>query len=81
MQTKEKTMKTKHKPRRFRRFAWANEAVSALEYAILVGIIAVAVGGALVLFGGKITQALTTIGATIGSTSTPAVPTAPAPTP
>ena len=30
----------KHKSRRFRRFLKANEAVSALEYAILVGVIA-----------------------------------------
>ena len=28
---------SKHKSRRFRRFVRANEAVSALEYAILVG--------------------------------------------
>ena len=37
---------SKHKSRRFRRFLKANEAVSALEYAILVGVIAVAVGAA-----------------------------------
>ena len=53
---------TKHKSRRFRRFLKANEAVSALEYAILVGVIAVAVTGALVTFGGKITTGLSDIG-------------------
>ena len=48
-----KTMKTKHQSRRFRRFLRANEAVSALEYAILVGVVAVAIGAALVTFSGK----------------------------
>ena len=43
-------MKTKHVSRRFRRFAKANEAVSALEYAILVGVIAVGVAAALATF-------------------------------
>ena len=38
-------MKTaiKHKSRHLRRFLKANEAVSALEYALLVGVIAVGV--------------------------------------
>ena len=40
-------MMTKHVSRRFRRFAKANEAVSALEYAILVGVIAVGIAAAL----------------------------------
>ena len=53
---------SKHKSRRFRRFAKANEAVSALEYAILVGVVAVAIGAALVAFGGKVTGVLGTIG-------------------
>ena len=57
-------MKTaiKHKSRRFRRFLKANEAVSALEYAILVGVIAVAVGLAVVTFGGDINAAIEAIG-------------------
>ena len=38
---------TKHKSRRFRRFLKANKAVSALEYAILVGVVAVAIGTAI----------------------------------
>ena len=55
-------MKTKHQSRRLRRFLRANEAVSALEYAILVGVIAVAIGAALVTFSNSITTALNTIG-------------------
>ena len=53
---------TKHKSRRFRRFLQANEAVSALEYAILVGVIAVAVGAAIVAFSGDLTTAMGNIG-------------------
>ena len=53
---------TKHKSRRLRRFLKANEAVSALEYAILVGVIAVAVGLAIVTFGGDVTTAIETMG-------------------
>ena len=62
-------MKTKHVSRRFRRFAWANEAVSALEYAILVGVIAVAIAAALATFSTNITTALGTIGTSIGGTT------------
>ena len=56
---------SKHKSRFFRRFAKANEAVSALEYAILVGVVAVAVGAAIVTFSDKITRAMTNLGAGI----------------
>ena len=48
---------SKHKSwmfRRIRRFLRANEAVSALEYALLVGVIATTITGALVLFGDTI---------------------------
>ena len=38
---------SKHKSRRFRRFLKANDAVSALEYAILVGVVAAAIGTAI----------------------------------
>ena len=69
-------MKTKHVSRRFRRFAWANEAVSALEYAILVGVIAVGVAAALATFESQIDAALTTIGSTVGSTQVTGTPTA-----
>ena len=58
---------SKHKSRRFRRFFRANEAVSALEYAILVGVVAVAVGAALVTFGTNITKAVGTIGTKVGA--------------
>ena len=57
-------MKTaiKHKSRHFRRFLKANEAVAAMEYAVLVGIIIVGVGGAAVLFGERIETGLENIG-------------------
>ena len=54
---------SKHKSQRFRRFTKANEAVSALEYAILVGVIAVGVGGALITFSNDIEKALENVGA------------------
>ena len=69
-----------HKSRRFRRFLRANKAVSALEYAILVGVIAVAIGAALVTFGGDIKSAIEAIGDNVdaagGSAGT--IPVAPA---
>ena len=55
----------KHKSRRFRRFLKANEAVSALEYAILVGVIAVAVAAALFTFGQEIRDGILVIGGQI----------------
>ena len=61
------TKKTKHISRRFHRFLRANEAVSALEYAILVGVIAVAIGLALVTFSGSIDTAIDTIGTGVSS--------------
>lgn len=63
------TKRTKHISRRFRRFARANEAVSALEYAILVGVIAVGMATALALFETQISTALGNIGTTISGTS------------
>ena len=63
-----------HKSRRFRRFLRANEAVSAREDAILVGVIAVAVAAALVAFGGKIETAITAIGTDISTTTTAGAP-------
>ena len=44
----------KHKSRRFRRFLKANKAVSALEYALVVGVVATVVAAALVLMGTEI---------------------------
>ena len=55
-------MKTKHVSRRFRRFVRAREAVSALEYAILVGVIAVAIAAALTTFSENIETAIKSIG-------------------
>ena len=55
--------------RSFVRFIRQTRAVSAMEYAILVGIIAVAVGGALATFGDKIGAALTTIGTAVEGTT------------
>lgn len=43
-------------------FIRGTKAVSALEYAILVGVIAVVVGAALTTFGTNITTAITKIG-------------------
>ena len=53
---------TKHKSRRFRRFLKANEAVSALEYALLVGVIAAGVVAAIVALEGKIGTAISKMG-------------------
>ena len=52
----------KHKSRHLRRFAKANEAVSALEYAILVGVVAVAIGAAIVTFSDDLGGTLETMG-------------------
>ena len=61
---------TKHKSRHFRRFLKANEAVSALEYAILVGVIAVAVGLAIVSFGTNIKNTIAAIGTEVETIKT-----------
>ena len=55
-----------------RRFLRAQEAVSALEYAILVGIIVAGVGGALLAFSDNITEALTNIGDEVDDLTTDA---------
>ena len=44
-------------------------AVSALEYAILMGIIAIVISAALVTFSGNITPVLSTIGGKIATTT------------
>ena len=71
----------KHKSRRLHRFLRANEAVSALEYAILVGVIAVAVGAAIFTFGGEIKTAIGEIGDKVGAVTTPAITIGPSPAP
>ncbi|MDE0392710.1 MAG: hypothetical protein OXI57_11660 [Rhodospirillales bacterium] len=55
-------MKPSNLSRRFRRFLRDLKAVSALEYAILVGVIAVGIGGALLLFEDQVSEAITDIG-------------------
>ena len=67
-------MRSRGIPRFLHRFAQAGEAVAALEYAILVGVIAVAVAGALVLFSGNTETAIDTIGTGIGAVKAPAIP-------
>lgn len=51
----------------FARYLRNNRAVSALEYAILVGVIAVAISTALVAFGGNITTSLSAIGGKVAA--------------
>ena len=46
----------------FVRYVRANSAVSALEYAILIGIIAVAITAALVTFSGDMKTAIEAVG-------------------
>ena len=58
---------SKHKSRRFRQFLKANEAVSALEYAILVGVVSVALVTAFVTFNTEIKNAIGQIGSNVGS--------------
>ena len=53
--------------RRVTRFVTANEAVSALEYAILVGVVVVAIGAALSVFTDQVTDALKAAGNSISS--------------
>ena len=64
---------SKHKSRRFRRFLRANEAVSALEYALLVGIVATALAVAITTFSDSVSTALGNIGTAISSGGAPAV--------
>ena len=74
---------SKHKSRRLRRFAKASEAVSALEYAILVGVVAVGIGAALYTFTDNIDTAIATIGSDVAGLTGPGTITVapPAPSP
>lgn len=47
------------------RFLRAREAVSALEYAVLVGVVIAGIGGALAAFSGNLTEAVEEIGQTV----------------
>ena len=53
---------------RVRSYLKSTRGVSALEYAILVGVIAVALTAALTSFSGELTKALTTLSAKVTST-------------
>ena len=55
--------------RYLRRFFRAQEAVSALEYAILVGVIVAGVAGALVLFVDDVEKAIAKIGDQVEATA------------
>ena len=76
-------MKTKLRPRRFGRFLRAREAVSALEYAILVGVVAVLIGGAIAAFSGQLRDAISAIGTNVtdatAQTGAGTIPSTPAP--
>ena len=62
-------MNTKHVSRRLRRFTKAKEAVSALEYAILVGVVTVAVGSGIALFSQNVLDAIAGIGGQVTTTT------------
>ena len=68
---------SKHKLRRFgciRRFLRAEEGVSALEYAILVGVISVGVVAAIVTLGGDIVDLLGQASTNVGAAETVITP-------
>ena len=60
-------MKTRPATRLFRRFARDNKAVSALEYAILVGVITAGIAAAFATFQTEITNTITQIGNNVKS--------------
>ena len=69
-------MNARYLSRRLRRFVRAREAVSTLEYAMLVGLMAVAVGAAIVTFSNDVQTAILAIGdgvATVDTTGDGAV--------
>ncbi len=55
-------MKLKTMLRFLGRFVRAQEAVSALEYAIIVGVVVAGVGGALAVFTGDVEDAIEAVG-------------------
>ena len=68
-------MTSKRIARRFRGFARAAEAVAAMEYAILVGVVVVAIAAAVATFSEQISDAMEAIGDDIGATSGAGTPT------
>ena len=57
--------------KKFAHYLRHNRAVSALEYAILVGVIAIAMAAALTTFSGTIQTALNQIGTQVGTSTNP----------
>ena len=55
-------------------FARDERAVSALEYAILVGVVVAAVASALVVFSDNTTPVIEGVGTKIGAVATPDIP-------
>ena len=51
--------------KKFAHYLRNNKAVSALEYAILVGVIAIAISAALVTFSGSVKDAVDAVGAKV----------------
>ena len=59
-------MKVKNILRAVARFTRAKEGVSAMEYAIVVGVVVAGVGGAVVAFTGEAEDAIEAIGTKVG---------------
>ena len=63
-------MKVKNFLRAVARFTRAKEGVSALEYAIVVGVVVAGIGGSVVAFTDILEAEITEIGTTVGGAST-----------
>ena len=55
--------------KKFVRYLRNNKAVSALEYAILVGVIAIAISAAVLAFSGNLTTAINAVGTKVTGAS------------
>lgn len=71
----------KLKERSVQSFLRTQEGVSALEYAILIAVIAATLGAALVAFSGSMTTGMNSVGSAVGAFNPGPVPMAPAPSP
>ena len=60
-------MKIHRASRHLRRFLFAKEAVSALEYAILVGVVTVSIGAAVAAFSEDLQNVIEEIGDDVGT--------------
>ena len=73
-------MTIEHLSRRIRRFLRASEAVSALEYALLIGAVTVAIGAAIATFSDTVSTVIENIGTRVtNTTNTVGTPQTPAP--